>query len=607
MTYREEIDRQLAEGRWSQALAALGELWRRQPSSASASYVNACCERMRPHLNLTPCRLAILRSFTAEPAVPLLRAAAFLGGIDLTVKVGEFNAYAQEILDAAGWLYEFAPDVVILAVETRAVAPDLWEEFTEAAAPRVADSFRAWIEAFRARGAAALVIHNLEAPPLASQGQTAQIRAINTELERVAAAHPGVHVLDYDGLVARHGRDNWHDERKWLTVRLPMRAEKLPALAGEWLRYLHPLTGRLAKVLVTDLDNTLWGGVIAEDGIPGIALGREYPGAAHHALQRALLDMHRRGILLAIASKNNPEEAMRALETHPEMLLRPHHFSAIRINWNDKAASLREIAAELNVGLDTLAFIDDNPAERRRIRIELPEVTVIELGDDPLGYARAVRQCPLFERLSLSAEDSARADHYTGQRRREEARQAAGSLDEFYHSLAQKVEIAPLAPETLARAAQLTQKTNQFNLTTKRYTEPQLAALAAEPGCRVYTARVQDRFGDNGIVAVCITRDAGAVCEIDAFLMSCRVIGRTVETAMLSFLVAKSRARGCERLEGWFLTTRKNAPAAGFYRSHGFQPVVERDGATRWSLPLAEARIACPPWIEMAVGECMHA
>ena len=215
------------------------------------------------------------------------------------------------------------------------------------------------------------------------QGQAALIHGINTELERAASAHRGVHVLDYDSLVARHGRDHWHDERKWLTVRLPMRAEKLPALAEEWLRYLHPLTGRLAKVLVTDLDNTLWGGVIGEDGMAGIALGREYPGAAYLALQRAMLDLQRRGILLAIASKNNREEALRALDSHPEMLLRTRHFSAMRINWNDKAASLREIAAELNVGLDALAFIDDNPAERRRIRMELPEVAVIELARRP--------------------------------------------------------------------------------------------------------------------------------------------------------------------------------------------------------------------------------
>lgn len=593
---REEIARHMAEGRWSHALAALGELWRREPSPAAAAYVIACCERIRPHAPMTPCRVAILRSFTVEPFVPLLRAGAFAGGIDLTVKTGEFNSWAQEMLDARSWLYEYAPDVVILAAETRPPG-----------------TFRACMEAFRARASAAVVVHNLELPAWSAAGapgqaEAARIRGINAELESIAAAYAGVYVLDYDGLVARHGRDHWRDERKWLAVRLPVRAEKLHALAAEWLRYLHPLAGRLAKVVVTDLDNTLWGGVVGEDGPEGIRLGREYPGAAYSAMQRALLDLHARGILLAIASKNNAGEALAVLERHPEMLLRPHHFSAMRIGWEDKATAVREIAAELNVGLDAVAFLDDSPAERRRIRMELPEVAVIELPEDPLGYARAVLECPLFERLSLTAEDAGRARHYEIRRRGEEARRGAASLEEFYRSLEQKVEIAPLAPETLARAAQLTQKTNQFNLTTRRFTEAQLAEAAAAPGCRVSTARVEDRFGDNGIVAVAMTRDEGAVCRVELFLMSCRVIGRTVETALLSYLAGEARARGCLRLEGWFIPTPKNAPAEAFYRSHGFERTCEREGAVLWSLDLQRASVECPSWIELKrPAERVHA
>jgi FkbH-like protein len=281
------------------------------------------------------------------------------------------------------------------------------------------------------------------------------------------------------------------------------------------------------------------------------------------------------------------------------MLLRPSHFSAVRLNWNDKAASLREIAAELNVGIDTLVFLDDNPAERQRIRVALPEVTVLELPDEPLGYARVVRECPLFERLALSAEDGARASYYTDQRSREQLQAASGSLEDFYRSLEQKVEIVPLAPSTLARAAQLTSKTNQFNLTTRRRSEVQMAEFAAAPGCEVWTVRVTDRFGDNGLVGLAMTRRNGTACEIESFLMSCRVIGRTVETAVLSFLLDRARAQGAERLEGWFVPTDKNAPAEPFYRSHGFRLSGERDGASLWVLP-AEAEIACPPWIELS-------
>src|SRR5262249_20661572 len=184
--------------------------------------------------------------------------------------------------------------------------------------------------------------------------------------------YPGVFVLDYDGLVARHGRRNWHDERKWLTTRMPIRAENLIHLANEWLRFIHPLTGKVCKVLVSDLDNTLWGGVIGEEGISGIQIGSEYAGAAYLAVQRVLLDLYQRGIILAVCSKNNEAQAIEALKQHPAMLLRPHHFAALRINWNDKATNLLEIARELNVGIDSIAMLDDNPAEREWVQTNLP-------------------------------------------------------------------------------------------------------------------------------------------------------------------------------------------------------------------------------------------
>ncbi len=612
---RESIERALEAGDWGRAQADLRELGHGHPTAATAGFVISAWSRLRPHVALVPCRLYVLRSFTVEPVVPLLRAAAFAGGIDLTVKVGGFNAWVQEILDTGGPLGAFAPDVAILAVQTRDAAPELWERFPdlpaarrEAAAAEVAAAFRAWMAAFRRHSRAALVVHSLELPEWAgagvldaqdAAGQTQLIARINQEIRTAAASIPGVWVLDYDALVARAGRSRWADERKWLTVRLPIRAEHLHALAAEWMRYLHPITGRIAKVLVTDLDNTLWGGVVGEDGIEGIRVGREYPGAAYWELQRVMLDLHRRGVLLAIASKNNPEDAMRALEAHPEMLLRPHHFSAVRVNWNDKAASLREIAAELNVGIDALVFLDDNPAERRRIRMELPEVTVLELPADPLGYARALRECPLFERLAVSGEDGERARYYAEQRGRGELQRAAASLEEFYRSLAQRAEMAPLENATLARAAELTRKTNQFNLTTRRRGEAQLAALAAEPDCEVWTARVADRFGDNGLVALLILRRAGEACEIESLLMSCRVIGRTVETAVLAFAASRARAMGAKRLEGWFIPTAKNAPAAEFYPGHGFQPAAQREDGTFWTLPLEGAALACPPWIEL--------
>jgi FkbH-like protein len=293
---------------------------------------------------------------------------------------------------------------------------------------------------------------------------------------------------------------------------------------------------------------------------------------------------------------------MAVIEDHSEMLLRPHHFAALKINWNDKAQNLREIAAELNVGLDALAFLDDSPPERALIRSELPEVTIIELPDDPMSYAQTLRDCPAFERLTLSEEDRNRGSYYAEQRQRTESRQSATSLEDFYRSLDQEVEIAPVNSRTLARVAQLTQKTNQFNLTTRRYSEQQVAEMAADSTCRVYSARVTDRFGDHGLVGVVIIREADGDWEIDNLLLSCRVIGRAVEKAILAFIADEARAFGVKQLRGWFLPTKKNVPAKDFYSSHQFQMLGEKEDGALWAANLSNLKVTCPEWIKLNVA-----
>jgi FkbH-like protein len=349
------------------------------------------------------------------------------------------------------------------------------------------------------------------------------------------------------------------------------------------------------------LDNTLWGGVIGEDGMAGIKLGIEYPGAAYRNVQRAMLDLYARGILLAVASKNNPTDAMQVLEQHPAMLLRPSHFAALRVNWNDKVQSLREIAAELNIGIDAVAFIDDNPAERQWVQGQLPEVTVIDLPDDPASFAAALRDCPVFERTSVSSEDRERGRYYAEQRLRTELEQTATTREDFLRSLQMEVRIELVKPETVGRVAQLTQKTNQFNLTTRRYSEQQVSEMASQDDWHVYTAQVLDRFGDNGLVGVAITHRQGDVCEVDTFLLSCRVIGRTVETSLLVTVAEQASSEGAAKLVGQFLPTKKNAPAKDFYPSHGLVCTSEEAGGSRWELDLASLQVQSPSWIKRSV------
>jgi FkbH-like protein len=620
--YRRAIDGLIGAGDVTGAARMLARLWERDAAAGLAGFIASRYQKLAGSLPLVPYRLALLRSFTVEPVVPVLRASAFTRGIHLETFIGEFNAYAQEILDSESPLYRFHPDAVVLAVQTRDVAPDLWRNYARldeteraAAAEATLNRFRGWVRAFRERSQAALIVHSLEVPAVPAEGildgqaernQTESIRHINRGLRALAREHLGVYILDYDALVARHGRETWGDERKWLTVRLPVASAHLPHLAAEWLRFLHPLTGKIAKCVAVDLDNTLWGGVIGEDGMTGIRLGQEYPGAAFQAVQQALLDLTRRGILLAICSKNNEADAMEALTSHSGMVLRPADFAATRINWNPKAQSLREIAAELNIGLDSVAFLDDNPVERQHIRDQAPEAIVIELPEDPMRFAQTIRDCPYFERLALSDEDRRRGEYYASGRERAKLEGSVTSKEDFYRSLEQVAEIAPVNAATLARVAQLTQKTNQFNLTTRRYTEPQIAGLADCPGWRVWSMRVADRYADNGLVAVAIAHLGVAVpnlegeaCEIDTFLMSCRVIGRTVETALLAHLAADARAQGAQWLQGWFLPTRKNAPAMEFYRDHGFAPAQQTADGVLWRLDLGEKQVASPEWIRV--------
>src|SRR5262245_32266126 len=615
---RQQVNELILQDLWAEAYATLGNQWRKQSTLASAAYLVSCIPTFRNRVPLIQRRLAVLRSFTVEPVIPMLRAAAFVNGIDLNIQVGQFNAYVQEVLDQHSSLYNFAPDIVILAVQTRDLVPELWTRYTELTAPdvqeitdRVPTEFDHWIKTFRSHSNAHLILHTLETPHFPSQGvldsqlstrQVAAIQKINEEIQRLAAGHTGVYILDYDALIARHGRNRWHDERKWLTARMPIAADHLKDLVVEWLRFIHPIVGKTCKALVTDLDNTLWGGIIGEDGMEGISLGGEYPGAAFQAVQRVMLDLYQRGILLAICSKNNLSDAMEALEKHPGMLLKPEHLATWRINWSDKAVSLREIATELNIGVDSLAFLDDNPVERERIRFDLPEVTVLDLPDDAMEFARVLREAPVFERLTLSDEDKERGRYYAEQRQRLELERSASSLEDFFRSLRQEIEISSVTPATLTRVAQLTQKTNQFNLTTRRYSEQQIAKLANNPAWGVYTIRVKDRLGENGLVGVVITHDSEEFTEIDTFLLSCRVVGRTVETAILSFLIKESRVKGQMKLQGWFMPTKKNDLAKDFYAQHKFNAIEKNGCGTLWSLDLDQNDIVYPEWIQVTVN-----
>lgn len=623
MSDRDTIDKLLAEGRLVEAFNALTDAWNREPSLNAAQFVIAKYEGRRADLDLITCRLSILRSITVEPLVPLLRAAAFVNGIDLDVRVSDFDTYAGDMLDPESALYTSSPRVVILALNTASVAPQLWaptddsEASLRATADETAERLSSLIRAFRTNARADLIFHLLDSPDLTTRGsleskaacgQREAIASVNERLRELARSMHGVHPLDYDALVARFGRREWFDEGKWEQFRLPATATNLRHIVDEWLRYIQPSIGAVVKVAVVDLDDTLWKGILGEDGVAKLRMGPEPPGTPYRAVQRALLALRERGIVLAVCSKNDEADAMDVIEKHPDMLLRSRHFAARRIDWSSKAENVKEIAAELNIGLDALAFIDDNPVERAEVRAMLPQVKVIDLPADPSKFARIILESPFFQRVTMaSSEDRQRTQFYHDQAERVKMLASVGSKDEFFRSLGQIADIAPANDLTLGRIAQLTQKTNQFNLTTHRYAEADIARFAADPKYAVLSIKVSDRLGDNGIVGAAIVRDDGDASAVDTFLLSCRVIGRGIESAFIAYIADQARLRGKSRLVGMFCPTAKNEPAKHFYEDHGFRRIADDADGSTWELVLASSRLKAPEWITVTPASAVPA
>ena len=324
----------------------------------------------------------------------------------------------------------------------------------------------------------------------------------------------------------------------------------------------------MKKCIVLDLDNTLWGGIVGEDGFDGIQLSLSGLGAAFVAFQQALLDLHDRGVMLAINSRNNFEEAMEVIRSHPNMILKEPHFAAMRINWNDKAENLMALAQELNIGLDSMVFLDDDPLNRALIRTVLPEVEVPELPANPSNYAKFLLSLRYFNSTAITDEDKMRGNLYVTERLRREAEKSFGSQEEFLQSLGLELQIHVDDSASLSRLAQLTEKTNQFNVNKQPLTEKEIKKLIASSRHQVWHGHLMDRFGDYGITNLAIAEHKKDRWKIGQFLMSCRVIGRGVEEAFLSAMAGLAQSRRINKLEIKFVSTEKNKPAEEFVKKY---------------------------------------
>jgi FkbH-like protein len=546
-------------------------------------------------------RLAMLGSCTMAHLHAAIRIAGVRRGFWIDVYENDYGQYRQELSDAESALHAFRPDTVLLALDAHHLVAGVSVQFEPAeVAAAVEDHLAEIAEGWRLARAAfpCAVVQQTPLPVhpalLGSNehrlpGSPASVIArINQRLRPMADA-AGVDLLAVDTRAAQDGLAAWHDAGLWHRAKQEIAPPAAPFFGDMVGRLLAARRGRSFKGLVLDLDDTLWGGVVGDDGMEGIVLGQGSPlGEGYAAFQAYVRNLSRRGIILAVCSKNDQANALEPFENHPEMVLKRGDIASFVANWNDKAGNIRAIAAELNIGLDSLVFVDDNPVERALVRQELPMVAVPEVSDDPVGFVAALADAGYFESAVLTEDDRVRSAQYQGNRAREALKVSTTDMPSYLRGLQMTLTWRPFDRIGLQRIVQLINKTNQFNLTTRRYGEADVLAIMASDTAFGLQLRLTDRFGDNGIIAVCIGRMQGdGDCLIDTWLMSCRVLGRQVEPTTLNLIAERAKALGARRLLGDYSPTGKNAMVRDHYAKLGFEVLETRaDGGSRAALDL---------------------
>jgi FkbH-like protein len=555
----------------------------------------------------SPIRLAVLGSSTVDHLAPAIRVAGLRRKLLIDVHSGAYGQYRQDVLNTNSSLRQFAPQSILFSLSSREVIASVpltanLEEVDGIVARFISELQSLWRKAREIHNATIIQQTFIDVTEtlfgnydrLVPGAPTRVVARLNDRLCE-AAAQDSVLILDVARVSERDGIDAWFDTGRWLQGKLEIAPQAAPLYGDLVARILAAQRGLSKKCLVLDLDNTLWGGVIGDDGLEGIVLGEgTAAGESHLALQRYAKQLKERGVILAVCSKNDLATAEAAFREHPEMLLRRSDIAAFLANWDDKAENLKTIATRLNIGIDSLVFVDDNPVERARIRESLPAVAVPEMPDDAAHYVRCLSEAGYFEAVAFTSEDRHRSELYAANAEREALLGSAQSMDDFLRGLDMSVVCGPFTAVDHARIVQLFSKTNQFNATTRRYTSEEITHLAGLPGGLTLQFRLLDRIGDNGLVSAMILRptaDEENVLEIDNWVMSCRVFGRRLEFEALNIAVEAARRLGIKGFVADYIPTSKNNVISALYSSLGFATVGEpklTDGATRWSLNLAD-------------------
>jgi FkbH-like protein len=535
--------------------------------------------------SLQKVRIAVLGGTTTNEVVDFLELLLLADGLQPEIYQSDYNRYYEEAVLNPENLVAFRPNVVYVhtsCLNIRSYPPlgATAAEFDAAVAAEIA-RFQAIWSALDEKLGCQIIQNNFEHPPsgvlgnldsVSHGGRTRFVNALNAELAKAAAGNRKLLIQDVSSIAAQVGLRSWFDWHRYYAYKILTTPEGSLAVARSLTALVRAIYGKSRKCLVLDLDNTLWGGIIGDDGPDNIRIGRETAEAeAFTAFQEYCLALRKRGVLLAVCSKNDEEMAKKGF-AHPDSVLKLEHFAAFKANWEPKHENIQAIAAELNLGVDSFVFVDDNPAERALVEAQLPMVAVPDVGSDVATFAGVLEAARYFEPLALSTEDLQRADQYAENTQRAALHAKFADYGEYLASLKMTAEIDGFKPQYLDRIAQLTNKTNQFNLTTRRYTLAEISELAGNPGYVTLYGKLSDTFGDNGLISVIVGRKDDSVLHLDLWLMSCRVLKRDMELAMLDAVVERARAAGVESILGYYIQSAKNGMVADHYDKLGFEP-----------------------------------
>ena len=553
---------------------------------------------------LSQFKLGVVSNASLDVLAPLLIGTALAHGIALTVEFAPFDQASQIASDGKHPFYKAELDAILYAPfwQGMMLAPEQQSvETAEASIAHICDRITFEVNGIASHSGVPLIVQTLCNPGHNNLGSIDRVLSFGVENIICTANQTLVELsqkdsnilLDFHALASQVGTDRLFSSRDWYWAKQPFAKEHAFCYLDQICRLLGAMRGKSRRVLILDLDNTLWGGVIGDDGLNGISIGHgSIKGEAHLALQQVVKSLKNRGVLIAVCSKNEEITARKPFQKHPDMVLHENDFSLFVANWKDKASNIKMIAKTLNLGLDAMVFMDDNPVERAQVRQELPEVAVPELEKDPSNYADILMKAGYFESVSFTEADVARADQYAANAKRIELQTKAGDLTDFLRSLNMQAQVSEFATVDRKRITQLINKSNQFNLTTTRCTENQIDEYAEQAEVGSFDFRLKDKFGDNGLISVIICVDGesykpGDSWLIDTWVMSCRVLGRTMERTCLDVVVKRARAERKQFLLGKYVPSDRNMIVADLYRELGFTKLREDLGnAQIWRLAL---------------------